>query len=300
MPDGRRFAALEGSATAAVGLTTALWVEQVEARDRRAYERRIGGPIRALSGQRLARRAAVYLPATFVDGRASFAAGTDVSELRALAATLRDPTSVFAGTATPIATWPVAGGSSSSRARASAGAPEAAASSCCSCPRAGWASRSPRTSGGLAISLDGRRLEGGLDDRAGRRARASRPSRGAGGSTSTPSRPPRCRRRCRGSLSCGRPRPRSIVYLVGRAILRRRRAERLVDDIFDVSLDPLCVVGLDGWFKRVNPAFERDARLHRPRAALAPDAGVRPPRRPRDDAGRDPGARERHADGATS
>ena len=33
-PSGRRFAALEGSATATVGLTTALWVEQVAARDR--------------------------------------------------------------------------------------------------------------------------------------------------------------------------------------------------------------------------------------------------------------------------
>ena len=48
-----------------------------------------------------------------------------------------------------------------------------------------------------------------------------------------------------------------IVYIVGRGILRRRRAERLVDDIFDLSLDPLCVAGLDGWLKRVNPAFER-------------------------------------------
>ena len=54
VPDGRRFAALEGSATAAVGLTTALWIEQVEARDRRAYERRIGGPI--TSGVRTAPR----------------------------------------------------------------------------------------------------------------------------------------------------------------------------------------------------------------------------------------------------
>jgi PAS domain S-box-containing protein len=49
-----------------------------------------------------------------------------------------------------------------------------------------------------------------------------------------------------------------LVYLLGLGMLRRRRAEHQVDDrIFDLSPDLLCVASLDGYFQRVNPAFER-------------------------------------------
>ncbi len=103
VPNGGRFAALEGSAATTVGLTQAMWVEQVSSSGRHAYERRIGAPITQLPGKRPARAAASYLPATFVTGL-PFRPGVDVSGLPALAATLRNPTSVFAGTATPTET----------------------------------------------------------------------------------------------------------------------------------------------------------------------------------------------------
>ena len=47
------------------------------------------------------------------------------------------------------------------------------------------------------------------------------------------------------------------IAAFGELQARRVEAERQADRIIDMSLDPICIAGFDGYFKRVNPAFAR-------------------------------------------
>jgi PAS domain S-box-containing protein len=255
-----RFTELVASAAGGVGLEDSLWVEPVAGGDRRAYERRLGAPIvRPLpdGGFVPAPAKTSYLPATFTSRtRRDLRPGVDVSYWPALATQIGDQASVFAvGASLPGSLGQRRGFYVVEAVRFGAGAHSSGVLAVF-VPR-GWLTvgtqDDPR---GLEIALDGQPVEGQLDEQ----PAASASFRALG-------------RRWHVDVAQAEPSGLQSILpwillvapglialgalLVVRAVGRRRRAERELERIFDMSLDLVGVSRFDGTLTRLNPAFGR-------------------------------------------
>ena len=258
-PGQARFARWASATSASVGLNDVLWVQRVPSTGRARYERLQGFPITRLTGSGDLTRAPPapsYLPATFTSqSRPELRPGVDVTSFPGLAGAIGDRARIFAvGASRAGALGPETGfylleAATFARGAGSSGYLVAFI------PR-GWFSTSlggdPRR---VAISQDGRRIEGQLGSA---QASANFETLGRDWRIDVAREPPSGLQSLLPWLALAWPfAVAAVVLAIGRAVMLRRRAQLEVERIFALSLDLISVIGLDGRFKAVNPAFER-------------------------------------------
>ncbi|HMJ37878.1 MAG TPA: PAS domain S-box protein [Baekduia sp.] len=258
-PKQARFARLAGGTAASVGLDDVLWVQHVTDAERPRYERRIGAPITRLTPSgRLVRapRAASYLPATFTSTtRPELQPGVDVSSFPGLAAATRNRASVFATSATRPSSLAGEPGVYLLEATRFGRGPDSRGFLVVFVPRGWFTTTLQGDPNRIAMSQDGRVVAGKV---APSDAAASFDTLGRRWHIGVAREPPSGLQSTLPWLALAWPCAVAlIVFLVGRAIMLRRRAERDVQRIFDLSADMLATIGFDGYWRRVNPSFER-------------------------------------------
>jgi PAS domain S-box-containing protein len=244
-------------------------------------------------GRRIRAPAApAYLPASFTSAtREELRPGSDVSRWAALRAAIENRAGVYAvGASLPGALGQSPGFFLLEAADFGRGA-DRHGFLAVFVPR-GWLTvaleQDPRT---IAIGVDGRRLEGGLGTAA---ASAGFQSLGHRWVVELGATPLSAWSSALPWLALALPSVLALaIVLVGRGVMRRRRAERDFERIFRLSPDLLGIAGFDGRFRRVNPAFEATLGYSTAELlAMAPDAFVHP-----DDHGRMHDALEQLASG---
>ena len=258
-PGQAQFARWARGTAASVGLNDVLWVQRVPASARERYEQRRGVAITRLTPAGTfvpAPVAASLLPATFTSrSRPELRPGVDVTAFPGLGQAIGDRARIFAvGASTPgsIGGEP---GFFLLEAATFARGPDSRGYLVAFVPR-GWFSTSlggdPRR---IAISQDGHPIEGKLDSV---QASAQFELLGREWRIDVAREPPSGLQSMLPWLALAWPVAiAGIVFAIARAISLRRRAQRDVERIFELSLDPMGIVGSDGRFKAVNPAWEQ-------------------------------------------
>ena len=258
-PGQARFARWAAGTSASVGLDDVLWVQSVSRAGRDRYERRLGVPITRLTASgRLERApdARGYLPATFTSGtRPELRPGVDVSGFPGLGPAIRDRASIFAVTASRLGSLGTEPGFYLLESATFGRAPGSRGFLVAFVPT-GWFTT---TLGGdprrLSISQEGGRVEGEL---AAADASATFETLGRRWRIDVAREPPSGLQSALPWLALAWPFAAAvIVFLIVHAITVRRRAQRDVERVFELSPDLLGIVGFDGYYRRVNPAFER-------------------------------------------